>query len=302
MPSPQSSSPKRATRSARTPGPATRNGTGSPEWITSGEVGVAWSPVTQTTRREDARRGRERAVEALDRLALDPRVLGVAGLVGGLEVAEDEGGAAVERPPGALEPSCAGRRPGRRPRAPGRSSSRGGGRGRRGTATPPTITPSRPWRSRKHGAGRRRPHHLSVTTPVRTARHPGAGRGGRARTPPAPHLGRPGGRRGLGQDGGGRITGWRSRKNGSVSVTPSCAPPVTRRIPSPGPAGASRVSRPSPPGRGPRGAGGPSRPSAGVGSARSPRGRSSRRSARRSAAKASTSSPATSGARGRGPP
>ena len=47
-PSAQSSSPKRSTRSARTPGPASRNGTGSPEWMTSGEVGVAWSPVTQT--------------------------------------------------------------------------------------------------------------------------------------------------------------------------------------------------------------------------------------------------------------
>jgi len=45
------------------PGPDSRNGTGSPEWITSGTVGVAWSPVTQITASGNraaspARRGR----------------------------------------------------------------------------------------------------------------------------------------------------------------------------------------------------------------------------------------------------
>jgi hypothetical protein len=34
------------------------NGTGSPEWITSGEAGVAWSPVTQMITRSSGSRPR----------------------------------------------------------------------------------------------------------------------------------------------------------------------------------------------------------------------------------------------------
>src|SRR5262249_26083511 len=55
IPSAHASSPNSRTRSARTPGPATTSGTGSPEWMTSGEAGVAWSPVMQTIARSVGR-------------------------------------------------------------------------------------------------------------------------------------------------------------------------------------------------------------------------------------------------------
>ena len=95
IPRAQSSSPNASTSSARTPGPLTMNGTGSPEWITSGYVGVAWSPVTQTIARSVGSSPSSASSASIVRFLI-VRILRVAGEIGRLEVREDESVALVE--------------------------------------------------------------------------------------------------------------------------------------------------------------------------------------------------------------
>ena len=57
--------------------------------MTSGYVGVAWSPVTQTIA-PVGRQVAEHRVESLDRLLLDLGILRVSRHVGGFQVREDE--------------------------------------------------------------------------------------------------------------------------------------------------------------------------------------------------------------------
>ncbi len=163
IPAAQSSSPKARTASARTPGPARTNGTGSPEWMTSGEAGVEWSPVTQTMARSVGRSS-ELGVQLLDRPLLDARVLGVAGLVRRLQVDEDEGVAGFE--PLVREREAAAQVG----RVVGRLAARRSCRGRSAVARPrrnadsAMNVPCRPCRSGKDGTSFGRPHHLSVIT------------------------------------------------------------------------------------------------------------------------------------------
>ena len=238
MPAPQSSSPKRATRSARTPGPLSRNGTGSPEWITSGSVGVAWSPVTQ---RIASPRRSPQSRKAVSRRSMVSRLTR-----GSLVWPASSGALRWQRTNVAPSSSARRARPMRSRSAAAGSASSGAATNAipRARARPPrngdapTITPSRPWRSPKAGAGRGRPHHFSVTAV--SPRPPGAARTvARLHASAARAVAAASGTRAT-----GRITGWRSRKKGSVSVTASWPPPPTRRIPSPGRAGgAERLHR-----------------------------------------------------------
>ena len=153
----------RRRRRAR-PGPATTSGTGSPEWITSGEVGVAWSPVMQTTARSTGR-SPSAASSASIVLLLDPRVLRVPGRVGRLDVGEDERVAGVE--PLADEARRGARRSAGAIVGLGRVDAARARRRARGRAGRPTRRrTSRAGRAApgRSGAGRGRPHHLSVIT------------------------------------------------------------------------------------------------------------------------------------------
>ena len=162
IPSAHVDSPNSRTRSARTPGPATTNGTGSPEWITSGEAGVAWSPVTQTIARS---------------MGNSPRAASILS-----NIARFRSGSFVCPAASALfwcantnvsPASSRSRIDATRPRR----SAVGSSVSFASTASSPTArarprrnadsamnVPRRPWRSSNVGTCRGRPHHFNVIT------------------------------------------------------------------------------------------------------------------------------------------
>ena len=239
MPSAQSSSPKRSTRSARTPGPASDEADRVP--------GV--DDLGRRRRRMVAGDAHDRVAEALAEIRRARRrrprscVAFGAGPWCGRPRRWPSGGRrrTWRRRPGPPGPARAAAQGAGRVGAP-RRSARTAGRpsppGRRGRATPPIEAPSTPCRARKLGAGRGRPHHLSVTAPS-AAGPAGGGRcrpGARERAQrhAAPELGRTRRRRRLGNQRPGAQDREAVAEEGiRVRDRRRGAPPVIRSTPSP---------------------------------------------------------------------
>ena len=249
IPPAQSSSPNLRTLSARTPGPATMNGTGSPEWITSGVAGVAWSPVTQTIARSRPRRPRSTASSD----SMTARFTSGSFVCPAASVAFWWTKTKLSPARNRASTSSS-----RAFRSPGASLDSGAATvsspivcaSPRRNADSPMNVPCRPCRSRNVGTGFGLPHHFNVIT-LNTGRpaparrvliscsasssivqrvHSSAARAVRSASAVI---------------ASGRSTGWRSRKNASVSVTPSSAPPSMRRTASPRHSCASVKNNPS---------------------------------------------------------